>query len=213
MADHEKTKKIAITNFRSCMLCNRLESEKLKLMLCSKCKFARYCSKECQKKDWKGEHKSQCKRIVQAHKEAPMKRIPISNQLTPDQDGQVLAVSIRDEERCYKFVLLVPDFAGLLVDIRKADYLVQMRHVFHNPLEIMRITKIQLQMLRSQQRLFVRCDIENDRALFGCYRLVRTDKISSEDLQELHDRKIIHTHAEDAGSGGGLLSRTTATSP
>ena len=44
---------------RQCRSC--LKSE-YKILLCSKCKCMRYCSKECQKKDWK-RHKSECREV------------------------------------------------------------------------------------------------------------------------------------------------------
>jgi len=45
-----------------CGLCSKLELEMAsgsKLLTCSKCKSVRYCSKECQRKDWK-QHKKTC---------------------------------------------------------------------------------------------------------------------------------------------------------
>ena len=46
-----------------CRLCSKTAEEAAipKLRLCAGCKMARYCSKECQKKDWKGGHKKICK--------------------------------------------------------------------------------------------------------------------------------------------------------
>lgn len=38
-----------------CKICSRKSTH-----ICSGCKFARYCSKECQKQDWKTSHKKQC---------------------------------------------------------------------------------------------------------------------------------------------------------
>jgi len=45
--------------FRVCLYCEVSQSEK-SLFICSGCKSARYCSADCQKKDWKN-HKSGCK--------------------------------------------------------------------------------------------------------------------------------------------------------
>lgn len=44
---------------RSCTKCQKTESEDLKLKVCAKCKKAPYCTKECQKSDWKN-HKKTC---------------------------------------------------------------------------------------------------------------------------------------------------------
>eukprot|EP00242_Pyramimonas_sp_CCMP2087_P015470 CAMPEP_0198198800 /NCGR_PEP_ID=MMETSP1445-20131203/2180_1 /TAXON_ID=36898 /ORGANISM="Pyramimonas sp., Strain CCMP2087" /LENGTH=218 /DNA_ID=CAMNT_0043868439 /DNA_START=76 /DNA_END=732 /DNA_ORIENTATION=- len=44
-----------------CRACGKIKAEKTKLRLCGRCKVARYCSKECQSKDWKeGDHKNKC---------------------------------------------------------------------------------------------------------------------------------------------------------
>ncbi|KAF7354787.1 hypothetical protein MSAN_01392900 [Mycena sanguinolenta] len=47
----------------ACDTCGRLESSlkrKSKLLTCSGCLLAKYCSKECQKQDWSNEHKNRC---------------------------------------------------------------------------------------------------------------------------------------------------------
>ncbi|RVD88680.1 uncharacterized protein DFL_002856 [Arthrobotrys flagrans] len=43
---------------RGCALCGKEESGDLKLMRCSACRKVEYCSKECQKKDWKAHKKT-----------------------------------------------------------------------------------------------------------------------------------------------------------
>ncbi|KAF7789758.1 hypothetical protein EIP86_000704 [Pleurotus ostreatoroseus] len=57
MADDRASKGIVYKR-RQCQRCYVLEIEK-PLMVCSQCKVVRYCSRECQKKDWKS-HKLQC---------------------------------------------------------------------------------------------------------------------------------------------------------
>ena len=47
-----------------CQLCGK-EAQKMKK--CSVCKLARYCTEECQLKDWK-EHKKSCKPKAAARK-------------------------------------------------------------------------------------------------------------------------------------------------
>ncbi|KAJ6455352.1 hypothetical protein C8R45DRAFT_1036086 [Mycena sanguinolenta] len=47
----------------ACDACGRLESslkKKSKLLTCSGCLLAKYCSKECQKQDWSNDHKNRC---------------------------------------------------------------------------------------------------------------------------------------------------------
>ena len=51
----------------SCDLCFAKREE---LQRCSKCKFARYCGRECQKKAWK-EHKIECERITRVAPNIP----------------------------------------------------------------------------------------------------------------------------------------------
>ncbi|KIX95449.1 uncharacterized protein Z520_08966 [Fonsecaea multimorphosa CBS 102226] len=58
------TKADLYTKRQGCWGCNEHVSEHQKLLKCGGCKVARYCSKECQVKDWKqGQHKVVCKAI------------------------------------------------------------------------------------------------------------------------------------------------------
>lgn len=43
-----------------CTCCGRMGSEDVILMKCSACKAVVYCTRECQKKDWKAGHKQKC---------------------------------------------------------------------------------------------------------------------------------------------------------
>ena len=51
-------------NRKACKTCGKLNAElskeKKKLKTCGKCKKVAYCSKECQKEDWK-DHKEDCR--------------------------------------------------------------------------------------------------------------------------------------------------------
>jgi hypothetical protein len=40
--------------------CNNLETKPKEFETCSRCKSVAYCSGDCQKKDWKAQHKSTC---------------------------------------------------------------------------------------------------------------------------------------------------------
>ena len=53
--DEENTK--IVENLRECSNCTKLDSN----YKCSKCKKVFYCSKKCQKEDWKS-HKKICKK-------------------------------------------------------------------------------------------------------------------------------------------------------
>jgi hypothetical protein len=52
---------------KSCSVCNAVESQDLKLQYCAVCQSALYCSKECQSKDWKKQHKKICKLLNKGH--------------------------------------------------------------------------------------------------------------------------------------------------
>lgn len=50
--------------------CDLCFAKREELQRCSKCKFARYCGRECQKKAWK-EHKIECERIIRVSPNIP----------------------------------------------------------------------------------------------------------------------------------------------
>ena len=50
--------------------CDLCFAKREELQRCSKCKFARYCGRECQKKAWK-EHKIECERIIRVSPNMP----------------------------------------------------------------------------------------------------------------------------------------------
>jgi len=54
---------------RCCVKCGISEGTKGKLMQCSRCKLAYYCSKDCQKADWKS-HKEFCKTVSKQEEKA-----------------------------------------------------------------------------------------------------------------------------------------------
>jgi hypothetical protein len=52
---------------RSCTNCNVGSSPDLQLLYCATCKSASYCSKACQREDWKKQHKKICKHLNVGH--------------------------------------------------------------------------------------------------------------------------------------------------
>ncbi|GFH55703.1 hypothetical protein CTEN210_12179 [Chaetoceros tenuissimus] len=50
-----------------CGFCNAKKSNKVNLRLCSGCKNAWFCSRECLKKAWKAGHKAKCKPLIGRH--------------------------------------------------------------------------------------------------------------------------------------------------
>jgi hypothetical protein len=52
---------------RSCIICRVEESLDLQLLYCSVCQSASYCSKSCQRKDWRKQHKQICKLLNVGH--------------------------------------------------------------------------------------------------------------------------------------------------
>lgn len=47
-----------------CWSCGVQEDQELELLRCSKCKTARYCSKDCQRQHWRDGHREECKPYV-----------------------------------------------------------------------------------------------------------------------------------------------------
>jgi hypothetical protein len=50
-----------------CIVCSTVASPDLQLQYCSVCQSALYCSKACQRKDWKNQHKKICKLLNVGH--------------------------------------------------------------------------------------------------------------------------------------------------
>jgi hypothetical protein len=48
---------------KCCIICSAVASPDLQLWYCDACQSASYCSKACQRKDWKKQHKKICKLI------------------------------------------------------------------------------------------------------------------------------------------------------
>jgi hypothetical protein len=53
--------------FRSCIICSTVSSPDLQLQYCAACQSASYCSRACQRKDWKKQHKQICKLLNVGH--------------------------------------------------------------------------------------------------------------------------------------------------
>jgi hypothetical protein len=52
---------------KSCIVCRAVASQDILLQYCSACQSALYCSKACQAKDWKKQHKKMCKLVNVGH--------------------------------------------------------------------------------------------------------------------------------------------------
>jgi hypothetical protein len=52
---------------RSCIICSAVASQEIMIQYCGACKSALYCSRACQKKDWKKQHKEVCKLLNVGH--------------------------------------------------------------------------------------------------------------------------------------------------
>jgi hypothetical protein len=52
---------------KSCIICSAVASPDLQLEYCAACQSALYCSRACQRKDWKAQHKQICKRLNVGH--------------------------------------------------------------------------------------------------------------------------------------------------
>ena len=49
--------------YKKCTFCGSPESSTRKHKVCSACKKAFYCSTDCQRFDWKKNHKTECKKL------------------------------------------------------------------------------------------------------------------------------------------------------
>jgi hypothetical protein len=52
---------------KSCIVCSAVASPDLQLQYCDACQSAMYCSKTCQREDWKKQHKKMCKLLNVGH--------------------------------------------------------------------------------------------------------------------------------------------------
>ena len=61
----QKTTAGNIAEIRSlgCAVCKKKETEQKPLKVCSQCKVSPYCSKKCQKTDWRAGHKEYCYKL------------------------------------------------------------------------------------------------------------------------------------------------------
>jgi hypothetical protein len=52
---------------KSCIICSAVASQDVQLHYCAQCQSALYCSKACQREDWKKQHKQICKLLNVGH--------------------------------------------------------------------------------------------------------------------------------------------------
>lgn len=57
------------------------------LQRCSKCKFSRYCNRECQKRAWK-EHKTECERLLSVSPNIPTDLVRLMARIMQQQQSQ-----------------------------------------------------------------------------------------------------------------------------
>lgn len=62
--ENAKNNKTGASPFSLCSYCGAPESQTMKHKRCSQCKQRLYCSVDCQKFDWKKDHKSECKTLA-----------------------------------------------------------------------------------------------------------------------------------------------------
>jgi hypothetical protein len=71
---------------RSCIVCKAEASPELQLQYCAICQSALYCSKTCQRKDWKTQHKKICKFLNVGHGDMQVR----------SDEHKILSVKFRD---------------------------------------------------------------------------------------------------------------------
>jgi hypothetical protein len=59
---------------KSCSICSALASPDLQLQYCDQCQSAVYCSRVCQRKDWKKQHRRICKLLNVGHGDMQVRR-------------------------------------------------------------------------------------------------------------------------------------------
>jgi hypothetical protein len=52
---------------KSCIICSAVASPDILLQYCAQCQSALYCSRACQREDWKKQHKKICKLVNVGH--------------------------------------------------------------------------------------------------------------------------------------------------
>jgi hypothetical protein len=66
--------------------CANCETTNCRLLECGRCALVKYCSKECQKQDWKSNHKLFCKSISRSRRYFT-KHLNEIVKVFPDQEG------------------------------------------------------------------------------------------------------------------------------
>jgi hypothetical protein len=90
---------------KSCIVCSAVESlPDLQLQYCTQCQSALYCSKTCQRKDWKKQHKKICKFLNVGHGGMQIRNdIHTSNQIEVKDAFEVTQRSLdEDDKRFFK---------------------------------------------------------------------------------------------------------------
>jgi hypothetical protein len=60
---------------KSCIICNAVASPDIMLQYCDQCLSAMYCSRACQRKDWKKQHKKICKLLNVGHGDRQLRTV------------------------------------------------------------------------------------------------------------------------------------------
>jgi MYND finger len=110
---------------KECAFCNKkLE----KAHYCKACKETPYCNADCQKKDWKTNHRAMC-RLMHAYNE-PQARLLLTNyiQIDPSFRNNILAMaslSKKDERKIYGYFIRFVNLADILDCLRKNKVFIQ----------------------------------------------------------------------------------------
>ena len=99
--------------------CNSCQSSATKLLKCSKCLSDQYCSKACQKQDWKAGHKSICgKSLEDVHHESEAKSSATTTQVEFMNNFMKMALTgnkgplnpeVAEVKKAHQFYEKVPD--------------------------------------------------------------------------------------------------------
>jgi hypothetical protein len=72
---------------KSCIVCSAEASPELQLQYCDQCQSALYCSKACQRIDWKKQHKKICKLLNAGHGDMQVRTDIHTNQFIASQEA------------------------------------------------------------------------------------------------------------------------------
>jgi hypothetical protein len=105
---------------KSCIVCRAVASLDLQLQYCAQCQSALYCSKDCQREDWKEQHKKICKHLNVGHGGMQVRNdIHTSRQSEFKEEFEEAGRSLDDDEKQFFKLFEESTFEGSRAAARK----------------------------------------------------------------------------------------------